>query len=203
MLAEAAVLGALGPQASRSASTAEIPDLASAAAIIALAAESARPPSLAELFALSRALVAFHPGDPPDIPRSRPCIAHTGAGRWHECCPPGRIRRDLDTLNRGLTAATKARRSPLATAAWAYANVCLVHPLTDGNGRLARAIASTVLLAHGWPPLIADAAANSHLYAWWSSPRDPAALVETFRQIHQLGLHRAGLPNPPTSPPAP
>jgi hypothetical protein len=44
--------------------------------------------------------------------------------------------------------------SPLVEAAWLHHRFALIHPFTDGNGRVARCLATLVLLKERWFPLV-------------------------------------------------
>ncbi|KAM6501952.1 Fido domain containing protein [Amanita muscaria] len=43
--------------------------------------------------------------------------------------------------------------SPFAAAAWIHATFARIHPFTDGNGRVARLLASLPLIQAGYPPI--------------------------------------------------
>ena len=45
---------------------------------------------------------------------------------------------------------------PEVEAAWLHHRFTQIHPFSDGNGRVARAIATLVLIKNGWFPLIVN-----------------------------------------------
>ncbi|RPD62640.1 Fic-domain-containing protein [Lentinus tigrinus ALCF2SS1-7] len=61
----------------------------------------------------------------------------------------------LAMANRQLAGAQLKRGDPtaFALAAWIHYNLAIIHPFTDGNGRVIRVIASLPLLKAGFPPI--------------------------------------------------
>ncbi|MDH4187087.1 MAG: Fic family protein [Nitrospira sp.] len=72
-----------------------------------------------------------------------------------EFCPPEHVDSEMDLLlqlhevHEG-----KWHVPPYVEAAWLHHAFTLIHPFTDGNGRVARCLASLVFLKHNWFPLV-------------------------------------------------
>lgn len=73
-------------------------------------------------------------------------------GSTHEYCPPEHVAAEMDTLielYRG-----HANTAPEVEAAWLHHRFVQIHPFQDGNGRVARALATLVFVKSGWFPLV-------------------------------------------------
>jgi len=69
-------------------------------------------------------------------------------------CPPENCTQEIINLC-DLFHSTKIQKaSPEARAAWLHHRFVKIHPFSDGNGRVARTLASLVLMKSGLPPLI-------------------------------------------------
>ncbi|OSC98896.1 hypothetical protein PYCCODRAFT_908727 [Trametes coccinea BRFM310] len=91
----------------------------------------------------------------------------------------------LAMVNRQLATAQLRRADPAAfyLAAWIHYNLAIIHPFTDGNGRVCRIVSSLPLLKAGFPPIIIrhsqkpskrDAGVNQ------VSPQPPASFAGGF-----------------------
>jgi Fic family protein len=73
-------------------------------------------------------------------------------GTLHEYCPPEQVASELDRLielhhqHEGVP--------PEVEAAWLHHRFTQIHPFQDGNGRVARALSTLVLVKAGWFPLV-------------------------------------------------
>jgi Fic family protein len=75
-------------------------------------------------------------------------------GSVHEYCPPEHVASEMDQLI-SKHPEHEARGVPIEVeAAWLHHRFTQIHPFQDGNGRVARAIASLVFIRAGWFPLI-------------------------------------------------
>ena len=73
-------------------------------------------------------------------------------GSLHEYCPPEQVDSEMDRL-----IALHRRHggvAPEVEAAWLHHRFAQIHPFQDGNGRIARALATLVFIAAGWFPLL-------------------------------------------------
>lgn len=75
-------------------------------------------------------------------------------GRVFEYCPPEQVASEMDRLvDMHLAHASDGVAAELE-AAWLHHRFTQIHPFQDGNGRVARALASLVLIREGWFPLV-------------------------------------------------
>ena len=75
-------------------------------------------------------------------------------GKVHEYCPPEQVDSEMDRLIEMHSAHDEEGLPPDVSAAWLHHRFVQIHPFQDGNGRVARAIASLVLIKAGWFPLV-------------------------------------------------
>jgi Fic family protein len=75
-------------------------------------------------------------------------------GLVHEYCPPEHVASEMDALIRMHLEHESRNNPPEVEAAWLHHRFSQIHPFADGNGRVARAIASLVFIKAGWFPLI-------------------------------------------------
>jgi fido (protein-threonine AMPylation protein) len=75
-------------------------------------------------------------------------------GSTHEYCPPEHVASEMDQLLR-LHGKHELSGVPVEVeAAWLHHRFAQVHPFADGNGRVARAIASLLFIKAGWFPIV-------------------------------------------------
>ncbi|MGA3041149.1 MAG: Fic family protein, partial [Bryobacteraceae bacterium] len=75
-------------------------------------------------------------------------------GSTHEYCPPEHVASEMDQLLR-LHGKHELCGVPVEVeAAWLHHRFAQVHPFADGNGRVARAIASLLFIKAGWFPIV-------------------------------------------------
>ncbi len=72
----------------------------------------------------------------------------------HEYCPPEQVASEMDNLVSLHGEHERKNVSPEVSAAWLHHRFTQIHPFEDGNGRVARAIASLVFIKHGLFPLL-------------------------------------------------
>jgi fido (protein-threonine AMPylation protein) len=77
-------------------------------------------------------------------------------GSIHEYCPPEHVAAEMDRLVALHAEHSEKRLPPVVQAAWLHHAFTQIHPFQDGNGRVARTIATLVLLKAGLFPLIVD-----------------------------------------------
>jgi len=75
-------------------------------------------------------------------------------GTIFEYCPPEHVAAEMDRLLALHDAHTRRAVPPEVEAAWLHHRFTQIHPFEDGNGRVARAIASLVFIKARWFPLI-------------------------------------------------
>jgi len=74
-------------------------------------------------------------------------------GLIHEYCPPEQVTSEMDRLIDLYVKHTKQPIPPEVEAAWLHHRFVQIHPFQDGNGRVARALASLIFIKAGWFPL--------------------------------------------------
>jgi Fic family protein len=75
-------------------------------------------------------------------------------GSMHEYCPPEHVASEMDRLVAWHQSHVKRAVPPEVEAAWLHHAFTQIHPFEDGNGRVARAISSLILIKAGWFPLV-------------------------------------------------
>lgn len=75
-------------------------------------------------------------------------------GELHEYCPPEHVEAEMDRLIKMYCEHLIKEVPPEIEAAWLHHRFTQIHPFQDGNGRVARALASLVFLRSGWFPLV-------------------------------------------------
>lgn len=75
-------------------------------------------------------------------------------GEIHEYCPPVHVEAEIDRLLGWL--ADYEQNDPVLVAAWLHHRFTQIHPYQDGNGRMARALTTLVLLKADLLPLVVD-----------------------------------------------
>lgn len=75
-------------------------------------------------------------------------------GSMHEYCPPVHVDAEVDRLLEWLN--EYEHDDPVLVAAWVHHRFTQIHPYQDGNGRLARALTTLVLLKAELLPLVVD-----------------------------------------------
>ena len=81
----------------------------------------------------------------------RPNNPRRANGAIHQYCPPEQTASEMDRL---VDLHLGHKVEPEVEAAWLHHRFTQIHPFQDGNGRVARALASLVLIRAGWFPLV-------------------------------------------------
>ncbi|MBF0460053.1 MAG: Fic family protein [Magnetococcales bacterium] len=75
-------------------------------------------------------------------------------GSLHSYCPPEHVQQEMQHLVSWFDGLEKKREKPEVLSAFLHHRFTQIHPFQDGNGRVARALASIVFLKHGLFPLV-------------------------------------------------
>lgn len=75
-------------------------------------------------------------------------------GSIYEYCPPEQVSSEMDRLVALHLRHLEDHVSPEVEAAWLHHRFTQIHPFQDGNGRVARCLASLVLIRAQWFPLV-------------------------------------------------
>lgn len=115
-------------------------------------------------------------------------------GKEHEYCPPEQVASEMEKLLRLHREHSEEDVSPEVQAAWLHHRFTQIHPFQDGNGRVARALASLVFIKGGmFPPVIRD---NEDRLTYIDALEradegDLQQLVDLFVQVEKRALVRA------------
>ncbi|MCC5877496.1 MAG: Fic family protein [Candidatus Sumerlaeia bacterium] len=88
--------------------------------------------------------------------KKMPNNPHRQDGSVHEYCPPEHVNSEIENMVALHHQHLKDGVSPEVEAAWLHHRFTQIHPFEDGNGRVARALASLVLLRAELFPFIID-----------------------------------------------
>jgi Fic family protein len=75
-------------------------------------------------------------------------------GNIHEYCPPEQVTSEMDTLIALHHQHCDQNIPPEIESAWLHHRFTQIHPFQDGNGRVARCLASLVFIQANWFPLV-------------------------------------------------
>ncbi len=75
-------------------------------------------------------------------------------GSIHEYSPPEHVDSEMDTLLQLHSDHEKAGVPPEVEGAWFHHRFSQIHPFQDGNGRMARSLATLILIREGYFPLV-------------------------------------------------
>ena len=112
-------------------------------------------------------------------------------GAIHEYCPPEQVASEMDRLIEMHRAHEEI--APEVEAAWLHHRFTQIHPFQDGNGRVARALATLVLVkARRFPLVVRSKAKGDYLGALQAADcGDLKPLVGFFAEIKQREFVRA------------
>jgi Fic family protein len=86
--------------------------------------------------------------------KERPNNPKKSDGSMHQYCPPEQVHPEMERLLR-LHAEHQGKSTPVEVeAAWLHHRFTQIHPYQDGNGRVARALASLIFVKAGWFPVV-------------------------------------------------
>ena len=114
-------------------------------------------------------------------------------GRIHEYCPPEQVASEMDRLVEMHKGHQKAGVFPEVEAAWLHHRFAQIHPFQDGNGRVARALATLVTIRAGWLTLVVtDAMRSDYIEALEAADGgDLAPLVRLFADTQRKAIYGA------------
>jgi Fic family protein len=99
-------------------------------------------------------------GTPIEVPiikgdwKKWPNNPHRSNGTFHEYCPPEHVASEMDNLIKTHLQHVEDAAPAEVEAAWLHHRFTQIHPFQDGNGRVARCLASLIFIQHGWFPLV-------------------------------------------------
>ena len=75
-------------------------------------------------------------------------------GKLHEYCPPEQVSSEMDSLIRMYEEIDSKGNTPEVIASWLHHRFSQIHPFQDGNGRVARALATMIFIRANLLPLV-------------------------------------------------
>jgi Fic family protein len=113
-------------------------------------------------------------------------------GQMYEYCPPGIVEEEMGRLLRWYQEAEGAY-PPEGMSAWLHHRFTQIHPFQDGNGRVARALASLVFLKAGLFPLVVkDSDRTVYIEALEKADKDDLGpLVVLFARLQRDAILKA------------
>ena len=111
----------------------------------------------------------------------------------HEYCPPEHVAAEMDHLIAMHQRHVQEGTPPEIEAAWLHHRFTQIHPFQDGNGRIARALASLIFIRNGWFPLVVNREQrDDYLRASETADQgDLRPLVKLFTRIQKKAFVRA------------
>ena len=86
--------------------------------------------------------------------KQRPNNPTRADGTLHLYCPPDHVETEMERLVAMYSSHESIGIATEVQAAWLHHRFTLIHPYQDGNGRVARALASLVFIKAGWFPIV-------------------------------------------------
>ena len=86
--------------------------------------------------------------------KTQPNNPRTADGEHHIYSPPEQVASEMDRLIDMHRKHVDAGVAPEVEAAWLHHRFTQIHPFQDGNGRVARALATLIFIRSGWFPLV-------------------------------------------------
>ncbi len=114
-------------------------------------------------------------------------------GKVHEFCPPEQVASEMDRLIETHQQHLQAGVPPEVEAAWLHHRFTQIHPFQDGNGRVARALASLIFIRAEWFPFVVhrDDRADYIDCLEKADARDMTSLVKLVGQSQRKAFNQA------------
>lgn len=125
--------------------------------------------------------------------KQRPNNPREQDGRVHEYCPPEQVASEMDRLIEMHRRHESDGVAPEVQAAWLHHRFTQIHPFQDGNGRVARTLATLVLLkSRGFPLVVANDQRDDYIDALRDADNGSLrSLVELFAKIEKQAFVEA------------
>lgn len=109
-------------------------------------------------------------------------------------CPPEHVAAEMDNLIEMYNELLNKKIHPVIIAAWFHHAFSIIHPYQDGNGRLARLLASLIFIKFGLFPLtvLREEAKDVYLKSLNEADNDnPQPLINYFIEIQRNNIEKA------------
>ena len=114
-------------------------------------------------------------------------------GTRHVYCPPEHVQMEMENLLSWHRQHEEKHVPPEVSAAWLHHRFAQIHPFQDGNGRVARSLASLVFLRDQWFPLVVRRDdRDAYIRALESADRgDLKPLIDIFCKMQKRAFVKA------------
>lgn len=105
-------------------------------------------------------------------------------------CSPVHVDSEIDNLISILENLEQKKVKPVITAAWFHHAFTQIHPFQDGNGRLARLLASLILIKHGlFPFTVKGSEKKKYIDSLeFADKNEPQTLVDFFCEVEKRNI---------------
>lgn len=105
-------------------------------------------------------------------------------------CPPVHVDAEVDNLISILSDLEVRKIKPIIIAAWFHHAFTQIHPFQDGNGRLARLLASLILIRHGlFPFTVKGSEKKKYIDSLEEADKnEPQSLVDFFCEVEKRNI---------------
>lgn len=105
-------------------------------------------------------------------------------------CPPVHVDAEIDKLINLLTDLEERKVKPIIISAWFHHAFTQIHPFQDGNGRLARLLASLILIRHGlFPFTVKGSEKKKYIDSLeLADKNEPQNLVDFFCEVEKRNI---------------
>lgn len=105
-------------------------------------------------------------------------------------CPPVHVDAEIDKLISLLTDIEESKVKPIIISAWFHHAFTQIHPFQDGNGRLARLLASLILIRHGlFPFTVKGSEKKKYIDSLeLADKNEPQTLVDFFCEVEKRNI---------------
>ncbi len=105
-------------------------------------------------------------------------------------CPPLQVESEIDKLISILDDLESNKTKPIITASWVHHAFTQIHPFQDGNGRLARLLASLILIKHGlFPFTVKGTEKKKYIDSLeLADKNEPQTLVDYFCEVEKRNI---------------
>ena len=109
-------------------------------------------------------------------------------------CPPEHVASEMDNLVRIFNEEVKKGVHSLILASWFHHAFTTIHPFQDGNGRVARLLASLIFIRYGYFPftVLREEAKVKYIEALEKADNDqPKMLIQYFGEVQKRNIQKA------------
>lgn len=105
-------------------------------------------------------------------------------------CPPIHVDSEIDNLISILSELEVKKVKPVIIAAWFHHAFTQIHPFQDGNGRLARLLASLILIRHGlFPFTVKGSEKKKYIDSLEEADKnEPQSLIDFFCEVEKRNI---------------